>query len=68
MQQGMGEVIEGVPATVAPVTFASGAVVVVSPRIDVLTLAPRTLKGTIFPPECMDVGLALFEAEELANI
>src|SRR5262249_9785733 len=44
VQQGLGEVIEGALATIAPVAFAAGAVVVRPPRIDVLALAPGTVE------------------------
>jgi hypothetical protein len=68
MQQGVGEIIEGTLAAVAPVAFAAGAIVVRPPRIDVLALAPGTLEGTLVPPECMNVGLTLFDGEELMEI
>ena len=64
----MGEVIEGALATVTPVTFTPGAIVIRPPRIDVLALAPGTLECTILPPECMDVRVTLFEAEELVDV
>jgi hypothetical protein len=64
----MGEVIEGAFATVAPVTFTPGSVVIRPPRIDVLALAPGTLEGTIFPPQRMDVGLTLVDVEELVDV
>jgi hypothetical protein len=64
----MGEVVEGPLAAVAPVALAPRAVVVRPPGIDILALAPRTLKGTIFPPERVDVGLTLFGVEELVDI
>jgi len=65
MQQRRGEVVEGALATMAPVAFAAGAVLVGTPLSNVVALAPGTLEGTIFPPQRMDVGLALFEAEEV---
>jgi len=68
MQQGIGQVIEGTLAAVAPVTFASGAVVVRPLRIDVLALAPGTLERVLFPPERMDVGLTVFGVEELVDV
>ena len=67
-EQGMGEVVEGALAAVTPIAFAPGAVVVLPPRIDVLALAPGTLEGPIFPPECMDVGLTLVGVEELVEV
>ena len=68
MQEGLGEVVEGALAAVTPIAFAAGAVVVLPPGIDVLALAPGTLEGTLFPPECMNVGLALFGIEELVQM
>jgi hypothetical protein len=42
-----------------------GTVLVRAPASNVVTLAARTLQRTVFPPERMDVGLALFGVEEL---
>ena len=39
VQEGLGEIVEGALAAVAPVPFTPGAVVVIPPRIDVLALA-----------------------------
>ena len=64
----MGQIIEGPLAAVAPVALAPRAVVVRAPRIDVVALAPRTLKGAFFPPERVDVGLTVFGAEELVDM
>jgi hypothetical protein len=50
VEEGIGEVVEGALAAVTPVAFTPGAIVVRSPRIDLLALAPGTLEGTIFPP------------------
>ena len=61
----MGKVVEGALAAVTPVAFAPGAVVVRAPRIDVLALAPGTLEWTIFPPQRMNVRLALYGVEEV---
>ena len=68
VQQGVGEVVEGTLAPVTPVAFASRSVVVRAPRINVLALASGTLEGPIFPPERMDVGLALVDVEELMEV
>ncbi len=68
VQQGMGEVVEGALAAMAPVALAPGAVVVRALGANVGALAPRALKRTIFPPEYMDVGLALFGVEELVHM
>ena len=65
MQQGISKVVERPLTAMAPVAFAPGAVVVRPPRIDVLALAPGTLEGTIFPPQCMNVRLALCGVEEV---
>src|SRR6266849_3626613 len=51
VQQGIGEVIEGALAAVAPVAFAPRSVVVIAPRIDILALTPGTLERPIFPPQ-----------------
>jgi len=64
----MGKIVEGPLAAIAPVALAPRAVVVRPPGIDVLALAPRTLKGAFFPPERVDVGLTLFGVEELMDI
>jgi hypothetical protein len=68
VEQGVGEVVEGALAAVAPVAFAPGPVMVLAPRIDVLALAPWTLEGTIFPPECVNVRLALVGVEEVVQM
>jgi hypothetical protein len=70
VQQGRGEVVdvEGALAALAPVAFAPRPVVVCTPGINVLALTPGTLKPTIFPPEGVNVRLALFGTEELVDI
>jgi hypothetical protein len=68
VQEGVGEVIEGTLAAVAPVAFASGTIVVLPPRIDVLALAPGTLEGAIFPAQRVDVVVALSEVEEVVDV
>ena len=65
VEQGVGEVVEGALAAVAPVAFASGSVVVLAPRINVLAMTPGTLQWAIFPPQRMDVGLACIGTEKL---
>jgi hypothetical protein len=65
VEQGVREVIEGAFAAVTPGAFAAGTVMVGTPRIHVLALAPRTLKGTIFPPQRMDIGVTLSDVEEV---
>jgi hypothetical protein len=68
MQQGRGEVVEGVLAAVIPVAFASRALLVRAPAANVVALAARTLQRTVFPPERMDVGLALVGVEEVVQM
>jgi hypothetical protein len=68
VQQGIGEVIEGALAVVAPVAVAAGSVVVHAPRIDMATVASGTLQRAIFPPQCVDVGLTLFCAEKWVDM
>src|SRR3712207_8677891 len=53
LQEGIGEVVEGALAAVAPVAFAPRPVSVRAPAANVLALAPRTLQRAIFPPERM---------------
>jgi hypothetical protein len=43
-------------------------VVVHAPLANVVALAARTLQRTVFPPQHMDIGLALFGIEELVQI
>jgi hypothetical protein len=64
----MGQIIEGPLAAVAPVALAPRAVVIGTPGIDILALAPGTLERAFFPPEGMDVGLAVFGIEELVDV
>ena len=68
VQQGRGEVVEGALAAMTPVAFASGAVLVRAPASNVVALASRTLQRTVFPPERVDVDLALFGVEELVQM
>jgi hypothetical protein len=68
VQQGRGEVVEGALAVLAPVAFTPGPIVVLAPRIDIVTVAPGTLEWAIFPPQCVDVGLTVFGAEELVDM
>jgi hypothetical protein len=68
VQQGRGEVVEGALAVLAPVALTPGPVVVLAPRIDLVTVAPGTLESAIFPPQGVDVGLTVFSAEELVDM
>jgi len=52
----------------APVALASGAIVVRTPAANVVALAARTLQRPVFPPERMDVGLALVGVEEVVQM
>jgi hypothetical protein len=68
MQQGISKVVERPLTALAPVAFAPGSILVHAPLANVVALAARTLQRTIFPPERMDVGLALFSVEELVQM
>jgi hypothetical protein len=68
MQYGLGEVVEGALAVMAPVAFAPGAILVCAPLSNMVALAARTLERTILPPEHTDVGLALFSVEEVVDM
>ena len=68
MQEGIGEVVEGALAAVAPGAFAPRPVLVRAPGSNVLALAPRALQRTVFPLECMDGGMALIGVEELVQM
>src|SRR5215468_4171333 len=68
VEQGVGEVVEGALAAVAPVAFAARSVVVLPPRIDVVTVTAGTLQGAIFPSERMDIGVACVRVEELVEM
>jgi hypothetical protein len=68
VQQGIGEVVKGALAAMAPVAFAPGPVVVRAPWIDLVTVAAGTLERALLPPERMDIGLTLFGVEELVEI
>jgi hypothetical protein len=65
VQEGVREIIEGALAAIAPIAFASGAVVVIAPRINVLALTAGALEWAILPPQRMDVDLTLVDIEEL---
>jgi hypothetical protein len=44
------------------------SVVVCAPRTDIVALAPGTVEWAIRPPECMDIGMAGVDVEELVEI
>ena len=67
-QQRVGEVVAGTPTAVTPIAFASWPVMVCAPRADGVALATGTREWTILPAQRMDVGLALFDTEELMEI
>jgi hypothetical protein len=48
-KQRIGEVVEGALAPMAPVAFASGAILVCAPLSNVVALAARTLQRAIVP-------------------
>jgi hypothetical protein len=49
VEQGAGEIIEGALAVSTTIAFVPGAVVIIAPGTDILTLAPETLEWPIFP-------------------
>ena len=51
-----------------PVAFAPGSILVCAPLANVVALAARTLQRTVFPPQPMDIGLALFGVEEVVQM
>jgi hypothetical protein len=68
MEQGVGEIVERALAAVAPVAFASRPVMVITPGIDVLALAPGTLQRAVFLPQRMDISMAGIGVEELVEV
>ena len=60
MEQRIGQIVEGALAAVAPGACASRPVVVMTPRVNVVTVAPGTLQWAIFPSQGMDIGVAGF--------
>jgi hypothetical protein len=70
IQERSCEVIEGALATLlfTAVAFEAGLVVVGAPGPDVVALTPRTLEGSLFPPQRMDVGVTLIDVEEVVDI
>jgi hypothetical protein len=65
MEHGIGQIVKGALAAVAPVAFASGSVVVIAPGTNGLAAATGTVQWAIFPPQRMDVGLACIGTEKL---
>ena len=59
VQEGMGEVIKGTSAAVAPVALQSWPVVVRAPVPNVVALTPGTVQRTLFPPQGMDIRLTV---------
>src|ERR1700752_4537428 len=70
VEQGVGEVIEGALAGLlfTAVALQSGLVVVGAPRTNVVALTPRTLEGTSFPSQRVDVGVTLVDVAEVVYI
>src|SRR5262245_46639275 len=64
----MRESVDGALAALTPGALTPGTIMVRPPGLHVVPLAPGTVEGTSFPPQRMEVGLALFEAEELVDI
>ena len=70
IQERTREVIEGALAALllTAVAFQARLGVVGAPGTDVVALTAGTLEGPIFPPECMDICLALCETAEVVDI
>src|SRR4029450_2136837 len=70
IQECAREVIEGALAALrfTAVAFQARLGVVDAPGTAVVALPAGTLEGPIFPPECMEVRLALCETEEVVDI
>ena len=67
-QQRVSEIVKGTPTAVAPVALQSWPIVVYAPGTDIVALASRTVQGAIFPPQCMDIGVAGVSVEELVEV
>jgi hypothetical protein len=65
---GVGEIVEGAFAAMAPVAFAPGSIVVGAPGTHVVAVTPGTLERTLVPPQRMDVGLAVFSTEKVMEM
>ena len=68
VEQGLGDVLAGTLAAVAPGACAPRSGVVTTPRSDVLALAPGPLQRTIVPPAWMALGVASVDVEEVVEI
>ncbi len=70
VQECAREVIEGALAGLlfTAVALQSRLVVICPPGTNIVALTSGTLEGTIFPPQRMDVRLALVDVEELVNV
>src|SRR5215813_14009534 len=68
VEQGLGEVVEGTLAAVAPVALTAGAVVVIAPWINVVALTAGAWQWAIFPSQCMDIDLTLVGVEEVVDV
>src|SRR5215813_6841523 len=70
VQQRAREVIEGALAVLlfTAVALQTELGVVGAPWTDVVALTPRTLEGSIFPAQPMDVGLTRFGVEEVVQM
>ena len=67
-QQRVGEVIEGAPTAVAPITFQPWPIMVGAPGTNSWAVTPGTVERAIVPPQRMDVSLAWFGTEALVDI
>jgi hypothetical protein len=67
-QQRVREIVKGTPTAVAPVALQSWPIVVYALGTDIVALASRTVQGAIFPPQCMDIGVAGVSVEELVEV
>jgi hypothetical protein len=70
VQERAREVIEGALAgpLFTAVALQAGLVVIGAPRTNVVTLTPRTLEGSIFPAQQMNVGLTRFRVEKVVQM
>jgi hypothetical protein len=67
-QEGVGEVMKGASATVAPGAWPSWPVVLRAPVPHVVTLAPGTGQRTLLPPQRLKRGVAGVGVAELVKV
>jgi hypothetical protein len=68
MESGVGEVVEGASAAMAPGAFAPGSIVVRAPGTDVLTGTAGPLEWALLPSQRTNGGLAGFSTETLVQM